>query len=744
MLSLENLSLKKYLRLISALVFVILVIVGAVGIASLQQVSSSASLMGQGKDVVADILPPPLYVIEAQLLAYDIAAAPDEQRPKLLEKIQHLKKDYAERNQFWSNADLDAGVKQKLLGEQKKQGELFWAEVEGNFLPAVAAHDTPRIESSLKLMRQYYEAHRAGVEDTVGVANQFAESTLKTLTDTSWNNSLAMSAAIVLGCLLVLAAMRSLSSTLLRRIGGEPAEAVAVANRIAGGDLSGRISLRTGDVSSMLAAMKQMQDGLAGLVNEIRDMVLAAEHGDLGKRMSLAGKSGFGKEIGEALNELMVVTDTSLQDVSRVATALAAGDLSQKVDADYPGAFGQTASAVNATVAALTLVVEEVRSIVDAAARGDFSQQIDAASKRGYARTLAELLNSLGMTANQALSDIALVAKTLAAGDLRQRIDKTYPGLFGATAEGINSTVDNLRGVIGNVVAAVDAITTAAQEISAGNTDLSSRTEEQASSLEETAASIEQFTATAQQNTGSAKEANELALAASAMAIKGGEVVKASAATMFEIQESSRKVGDIISVIEGIAFQTNILALNAAVEAARAGDQGKGFAVVATEVRALAQRSAQAAKEISALIADSGTKIERGTGQARDAGRSMEQIVDSIRKVSTIVASISNASLEQAAGIEQVNKAVSQMDEVTQQNAALVEEAAAAAESLEDQAQHLQQQVARFKLENSAYRRHFAATPSALPRHDATPARGKVGNAKLAAPAAGDAEWNAL
>jgi len=738
MIFLENLSLKKYLNLVSAMVFAILVVVGAVGIAALQGVSSSATKMGEGKDVVADILPPPLFVIEAQLTAYDIAVASEAQRPKLLEKLQQLKKDYVARNQFWSDSELDAGLKAKLLGEQKTQGELFWAELENVFLPALAANDTARMESSLRQMRERYEAHRVGVEATVVVANQFAESTLKNLTDTSWIDSLAMSAAIVIGCLLIVLAMRSLSSTLFRRIGGEPAAAVAVVSRIAGGDLGGRIELAPGDSSSMLAAMKSMQDTLAGLVGEIRDMVRAAEHGDLGRRIGLAGKQGFGREIGEALNQLMVVTDTSLQDVSRVAGALAAGDLSQKVVAVYPGAFGQTAGAINATVQALTQVVEEVREIVNAAAQGDFSRQIDVASKRGYARTLAELLNSLGITAHQALSDISLVAGTLGDGDLRQRIERQYPGLFGETAQGINTTVDNLKEVIGNVVGAVDAITTAAKEISAGNGDLSVRTEEQASSLEETAASIEEFTATAQQNTASARAANELALAASEMAIKGGEVVKASAATMIEIQSSSKKVGDIISVIEGIAFQTNILALNAAVEAARAGDQGKGFAVVATEVRALAQRSAMAAKEIGALISDSGSKIERGSTQAREAGVRMEQIVESIGKVTAIVAAISRASVEQTAGIEQVNRAVAQMDEVTQQNAALVEEAAAAAESLEDQAQQLQEQVARFKLDKVLSGRARLAAP----RRTAKPGPGS--KAVLSAPADDNAEWSSI
>ena len=725
---LENLSLRKFLRVISIQVFAVLLIVGAVGIAALQKVSSAATLMGQGKDVVADILPPPLYVIEAQLVAYDIASATAEQRPKLIEKLRQLKEDYDDRNTFWSESDLDAGVKDKLLGEQRRQADLFWAELDKNFLPAVAAQDQPVLEASLKQMRLHYEAHRTGVEDTVGVAGQFAEGSMKQLLGSSQNSSIISIIAIMLGCTFVVIGMKSLATSLNRRIGGEPAETVEVANRIARGDLSGSVHVQPGDSTSMQAAMKQMQDSLRGLVDEIRQMVQSAEKGQLGKRIKLDDKQGFGQEIAVALNQLMVVTDTSLQDVSRVASALAAGDLSQKVDAVYPGAFGQTASAVNATVSALVQVVDEVRSIVDAAAQGDFTHQIDTTGKQGYAKTLIDLLNRLSSTARQALSDISSVSQALADGDLTHKIETHYPGLFGETADGLNTTVANLQVLIGNVVDAVEMISTAAKEISAGNSDLSVRTEQQASSLEETAASIEQFTATAQQNTDSAKRANHLGQSASEIALRGGEIVNASAATMFEIRDSSRK-------IEGIAFQTNILALNAAVEAARAGEQGKGFAVVATEVRALSLRTAQAAKEISALIRDSASKVEHGTQQAEKAGQSMSEVMAAISSLSTIVAGISAASIEQTLGIEQVNKAVAQMDEVTQQNAALVEEAAAAAESLEEQAHQLKRQVSSFKLSS--------ATPSS---GRSTSVHGLLGSGtqKLHAPSKEDAEWSVV
>jgi methyl-accepting chemotaxis protein len=258
--------------------------------------------------------------------------------------------------------------------------------------------------------------------------------------------------------------------------------------------------------------------------------------------------------------------------------------------------------------------------------------------------------------------------------------------------------MDKMTEVIVQVKEAGETINTAAGEIASGNNDLSSRTEQQASSLEETASSMEELASTVKQNAENAKQANQLAAAASGVAVKGGEVVGQVVTTMSDINQSSRKIEDIISVIDGIAFQTNILALNAAVEAARAGEQGRGFAVVAGEVRNLAQRSAAAAKEIKQLISDSVSKVQDGTKLVEDAGKTMEEIVTSVQRVTDIMGEISAASSEQSSGIDQVNTAITSMDEVTQQNAALVEEAAAAAESLVEQAATLMDTVNDFKL----------------------------------------------
>jgi methyl-accepting chemotaxis protein len=297
------------------------------------------------------------------------------------------------------------------------------------------------------------------------------------------------------------------------------------------------------------------------------------------------------------------------------------------------------------------------------------------------------------------LRDAVQVAQVVASGDLRSEIESRFNDEPGQLLQALKRMNDSLHATVGNVRLSTETISMASREIAAGNLDLSSRTEAQASSLEETSSAMDELTSTVRQNADNAQQANHLVLAASEIAVYGGTVVERVVSTMGDIQNSSRRIADIIGVIDGIAFQTNILALNAAVEAARAGEQGRGFAVVASEVRNLAQRSAGAAKEIKALIDDSADKVALGSTLVNEAGATMEKIVDSVMQVTSIMNEIALASQEQSQGIEQVNQAISQMDETTQQNAALVEQAAAAAASMEEQAARMTAQVQIFKLQ---------------------------------------------
>jgi len=322
-----------------------------------------------------------------------------------------------------------------------------------------------------------------------------------------------------------------------------------------------------------------------------------------------------------------------------------------------------------------------------------------------YATDITKQYNE-ALTLANAVEETQIIIEGAKKGDLSSRVPldgKT--GAIASLCDGVNAIMDKMTEVIEQVREASETINTAAGEISTGNSDLSSRTEEQASSLEETAASMEELASTVKNNAENAKQANQLAIAASGIAEKGGKVVSDVVSTMEDINSSAKKIEDIISVIDGIAFQTNILALNAAVEAARAGEQGRGFAVVAGEVRNLAQRSASAAKEIKELITDSVNKTAIGTSQVQSAGTTMQEIVASVQRVTDIMGEITAASVEQSVGIDQVNTAVTSMDEVTQQNAALVEQAAAAAESLVDQAANLIEVVSVFKL-NSGSKLH--------------------------------------
>jgi methyl-accepting chemotaxis protein len=567
------------------------------------------------------------------------------------------------------------------------------------------AKNPAKKEEALQYLAVDFRAIQHEYEKSTGALKKhITEQVKQSIQDTDASisiNSYIITTLSILGSILGAFVGFMILRLLFQRLGGDPYHATEITRQIANGNLSTTIELKPGDNSSLLASIKTVQEKLQ-VIFEIRNYVGHAVRGDFTKQIDLSGKYGFELEISQSLNllntGLMQKIGGNPDEAVIAAARIAAGDLDAhaQVRDDDNGSILAEMSQMRKN---LQMIIDDVRKVVEATTRGDFSSRIDETGKQGYAKTLAELLNRLCRTAEEGLSDVVRIADLLAQGDLTQRIDQQYPGLFGKTANSINATRDNLSSMLSDVNDSVNTIHTSAAEIAGGNLDLSQRTEQQAASLEETASSMEQLASTVKQNAENARLANQLAMETSAVALKGGAAVGEVVNTMSAIQESAHKVVDIIGVIDGLAFQTNILALNAAVEAARAGEQGRGFAVVASEVRSLAQRSAEAAKEIKRLISDSVEKVESGNQQVKDAGQTMNEIVTSVRKVTDLMSDISAASAEQSAGIDQVNLAISQMDAVTQQNAALVEEAAGAAESLEHQARHLRNLVSVFHLE---------------------------------------------
>jgi len=420
------------------------------------------------------------------------------------------------------------------------------------------------------------------------------------------------------------------------------------------------------------------------IANPVKDMTGAMTRLAGGDNSVTIPALGNRDEIGEMAKAVEVFKQNAIDKLRMEAEQRAAEEAQKKAEEEQR----QREAAI----------VAEVAEVAKAASHGDLDQQIDLADKSGFLLNLCEGVNNLVRLTGVALKDVASVLSAVAAGDLTKRITNEYGGLFGQLKGDVNQTAEKLFEIVTNINSSAGQIGGAASEVAAGSQDLSERSEQQASALEETAASMEELAATVRANATNAQQANQLAAGAREVAASGGQVVTDAIAAMGRIESSSQKIGDIVGMIDEIAFQTNLLALNAAVEAARAGDAGKGFAVVAQEVRNLAQRSAQASKEIKSLIAQSTGEVKTGAELVKGAGKTLDDILTGVKRVADIVGEIAAASAEQASGIDQVNSAVTQMDEMTQQNAALVEQSAAAAHSLEEQSRELNRLMGFFQV----------------------------------------------
>ncbi len=552
---------------------------------------------------------------------------------------------------------------------------------------------------------------------------------------TQWEFIIVAGSGLMIAILLSLFFLRDL----LRQLGGEPAEIVQIANRIANDDLEMDIVVRYNQKTSILAAIKEMQHELKThitlerhtsaenqrvrfaldnvtvpvTVSDDQHRLVYFNHAAAQLWTEIAERRTPGRDVKALLGERLsnyfedettrAAYRTELSVTRSLDTVLAQRHLRVTVSpvrtdaGDYQGRVTQWLDRTAEVVAE-----QEIAGVIAAAGNGDFSQRLTTEDKQGFFLEVATRVNVLLTIVAQGLEEVGTVLRALAAGDLTRRMTGAHVGVFGQLQDDTNATVDCLRDLIAQIIETTGVVSSAAQDIAAGNTHLASRTEEQASNLQDTVVSMKTLTTAVQHNADNATQANQITRQANNIVRQGGDMVDSVIATMGTIQLSSTKIADIISVIDSIAFQTNILALNAAVEAARAGELGRGFAVVAAEVRNLAQRSAQAAKETKTLIDDSVGRINEGVHQVEATGRTMAELVVNFREVAALITDISAASRQQSADIAQMMHNIGHTDAVTQQNAALVEQAAAAAESLSEQARTLSEIVSIFQLPRAA------------------------------------------
>ena len=616
------------------------------------------------------------------------------------------------RDELTAYAALPAGERERALFAKVATDVEAYFAANAELRAATAAADGALArqisdEKSRPARRKLFE----DLKELGAFSGSLMDSKIAAANATHRTSVIAIVVCMVLLTLLAAALAWVISRVITRPLG----QAVHAITSVARGDLS--VSIRatsTDEVGQMLAATGTMTSMLRRYSDETRQMAAMHAGPDISHRMPVDFPGVYG-ELAVGTNTVVFDHLDAIKDAIAVLNQYAAGDLSQNARR-LPGSRAILHESMDAAKASLLAINTQIQSLAQAAAAGDFSERGDASRFEHDFRGMIEHLNTMMEVADGNLSQLSHLLQSIANGDLTARMHGQFQGVFASMRDDANTTVAQLTGIVGRIQQASSSISTAAGEIASGNNDLSRRTEQQAANLEETAASMEELTSTVRQNAEHARQANQLAIGAHSVASQGGDVVGRVVSTMHEIDASSRRIADIITVIDGIAFQTNILALNAAVEAARAGEQGRGFAVVASEVRTLAQRSAGAAKEIKGLIDASVGKVAEGSQLVNHAGATMGEIVASVQRVTDIMAEISAASQEQSAGIEQVNQTVVQMDETTQQNAALVEEATAAARAMEEQAGHLTDAVALFKLEGQAH-----AAPAAVLRAPALP-----------------------
>lgn len=844
-----NLKLKTQLTILLSLMVLGFAVAGFLGDRSFSKVSVNGEVYQDivaNKDLTADILPPPAYLLEAWQVSLEMVAIKNASLQPLIAKGEQLTRDFETRTKVWRDSLTNPKMKEVLEKDLIPNGEAFLNIRDHEFIPAVQSGDANRIATSLSDLKSAYEKHRAAVDSLVVMAADDAKN-LEVSVPEKVQRVRFSTLALVLGVVVfTLVAVFMVIGNVIRQLGGEAREALSTAKGIADGEFKvgqavigdgvtsviGALNLASEtlieidremarmedehkqgnidvniDISIFKGAYREMAIGinrmvenhiavmkksttcinglangdfeveleqfpgqlalvnegveglrynLKSLISDLRHMSEEHANGNISVMIDpnkFAGDYqlvavGINEMVKEYIEENKTVIDCIAQfgngdfsatikefpgeksfinkgvkkiggnlkalidSVNYVSAEHEKGEIDMDLRADmFKGDFSILANSVNKMMAGLLEMNEKSMAVVKAFGEGDFNAPLEQfPGKKSFINNTIEQVRSNLKELNE---DAQMLAAAAREGKVSTRADASrHLGDYRRIVEGMNETLDMIVNPIITVKTSADSINTAAKEIAQGNVDLSRRTEEQAASLERTASSMDELASTVKQNAENAKQANHLALAASEVAVRGGHVVGEVVSTMSAINESSRKIEDIITVIDGIAFQTNILALNAAVEAARAGEQGRGFAVVAGEVRNLAQRSASAAKEIKELISDSVAKTTEGSKQVENAGATMEEIVVSVRHVTDIIGEISAASQEQSTGIALVNDSIIKMDDVTQQNTALVEQAAAAAESLMEQADELLSSVSVFSIDGSGGHAHKSFRPA--------------------------------
>lgn len=732
-----SLSLKQQLSIMAAIAITSVVALGIVSHLLINNTSigsAQSEVISKAEGLRSDILPPPIFMMEAMMKLQQLTSISPDRRTETIKDVNRLFDEYNERYNYWANSEeLPEEIKNYLKGDLNSTSREFIGLARDEVLPAASNGEEYLLRQSLGKLAPLYEKHRATIDTLVKMADAFAasehEKAILLVRVYQWLFYIVALIAIS----LVFACSYFFSRRILSGLGADPSELQTIANAVANGNLNVNlpaIENKSSVLAATAAMVKSLRENLikatenqrirtsldyastnvmiAGIdhkiiyVNKAAEQMFRAIESNL--KVDLPGFSAE-KIIGNGVDSFY--KDKSHQDlVGGQVTSTRVSNISigqYKFRLMASPIYDENNSLLGTVLEWLDRTQEmsaeiEINEVVEKAAQGNFAARINTQGKTGFFLKVADGLNALLTTIENGLTEVTRVLGAIAEGNLTQKMEGNYAGTFAELKIYSNNTTKSLSIILQDIRSAAEAIYSASSEIAQGNSDLSSRTEQQAANLEETSSSMDELTSTVKLNADNAKQANVLTKQASAVATDGGILIQQVVVTMNAINESAEKIADIISVIDSIAFQTNILALNAAVEAARAGDQGRGFAVVAAEVRTLAQRSANAAKDIKLLISDSVNKIEKGNTLVIESGNTMKDIVIAIKRVNDIMSEIATASSEQSTGIEEVSVAVAKMDEMTQQNAALVEEAAAAAESLQSQADQLTQRVAQFRL----------------------------------------------